>query len=122
MADRMPATSVDDYLGAVPEPGRTTLAGLRTRLRALLPDAEETISYGAPAFKLNGKGIAGFTASKGHLTYLPHSGSVLATLTDQLEGYSYAKGSLRFPLDRPLPDELLTALVDGRLAELGFTR
>ncbi len=114
----MPAASIDEYLAAVPEPGRTTLSRLRTTLRELLPDAEEAISYGAPAFKVNGKAVAGFTASKGHLTYLPHSGSVLGTMAERLEGYSYGKGSLKFPLDQSLPDDLVKALVAARLAEL----
>jgi uncharacterized protein YdhG (YjbR/CyaY superfamily) len=112
---------VDDYLAAVPEPGRSTLQRLRDRLHVLLPSAEEGISYGAPAFKMNGKAIAGFAASKGHLTYFPHSGSVLATMPEALTGYTYAKGSLRFGLTDDLPDDLLAALVEARKAELGLS-
>ena len=115
----MPAASIDDYLSQVPEPGRTTLQHLRERLRELLPAAVEALSYGAPAFKVGGKTVAGFTASKGFLTYLPHSGAVLGGLAEHLSGYTYGKGSLRFPSDEPLPDELLERLVAARLAEIG---
>ena len=119
----MPENPIDAYLAAVPEPGRTTLLRLRDRLRELLPEAVETMSYNAPAFKLSGKAVAGFSASRGHLTYLPHSGAILQGMPpERLRGYTYGKGSLRFPLDTPLPDELLTALVDARLAELGLSR
>lgn len=118
----MSSNPIDDYLEAVPEPGRATLRLLRARLRELLPDAVEAMSYNAPALKLDGKAVAGFFAAKGHLTYLPHSGSVLESLAERLQGYTYQKGSLRFAPDSPLPDELLTALVDARLAELGLSR
>lgn len=172
----MPENPIDAYLAAVPEPGRTTLLRLRDRLRELLPEAVETMSYNAPAFKLSpdppicaycaspagptgiagtarqtprygfafpashcthlvplataptggfrlsGKVVAGFSALRGHLTYLPHSGSILQGMPERLQGYAYGKGSLRFPLDTPLPDELLTALVDARLTELGLSR
>jgi uncharacterized protein YdhG (YjbR/CyaY superfamily) len=67
---------IDDYLAKVAEPKRATLQKLRQTIRDILPDAEEVISYGMPAFRLNGKVIAGFAAFKSHLAYLPHSGSV----------------------------------------------
>jgi hypothetical protein len=66
---------IDRYLGTLDEPKRATLAQLRDTIAAIVPDAEQCISYGMPAFKLGGKTIAGFAAFKNHLSYLPHSGS-----------------------------------------------
>jgi uncharacterized protein YdhG (YjbR/CyaY superfamily) len=108
---------IDQYLGALDEPKRTTLAELRDTIAAIVPDAEQCISYGMPAFKLHGKTIAGFAAFKSHLSYLPHSGSVIPQLAEETEGYTKTKGSLHFPVDKPLPKKLVKKLVDARMAE-----
>ena len=113
----MPPETVDEYLAGVDEPGRSTLAALRAVLLRLLPDAEEGIAYGAPAYRVGGKVIAGFSASAKHLSYLPHSGDVLATMGDAVAGYGTSKGALRFPLDEPLPEALVSQLVTARRAE-----
>jgi uncharacterized protein YdhG (YjbR/CyaY superfamily) len=118
----MAAPEVDAYMEGVPEPQRSTLAQVRATLAALLPDAEQTISYGSPTFKLAGKGVAGFAAFAHHCSYLPMSGGVTAALADELAGYETTKGSVKFPVDEPLPEPILRALVDARLAELGLTR
>ena len=91
----MSAAEIDQYLGALEEPKRTTLAGLRQTILDILPEAEQGISYGLPAFKVRGKTIAGFAAFKNHLSYLPHSGSVFPQLKDELKGYSTSTGALR---------------------------
>lgn len=116
----MTAADVDGYLAGVDEPKRGTLEALRRSILRVVPDAEECISYGLPAFKVKGKTVAGFAAFKSHLSYLPHSGSVLSALGDDLAGYESTKGSLHFPVDRALPDELVTKLVTTRLRELGL--
>jgi uncharacterized protein YdhG (YjbR/CyaY superfamily) len=110
--------TVDEYLAAAPEPQRSTLEMVRHRLRALLPEAEETISYGVPAFKFGGKAVAGFAYFTGHCSYFPHSGVTLATLAAELDDYRWSKGTLKFPVDDPLPEALLRRLVVTRLAEL----
>jgi len=110
---------VDEYLASVAEPKRSTLAQLRQTIVELVPDADECISYGMPAYKLGGKTIAGFAAFKNHLSYLPHSGSVLAALEADLAGYDHTSGSLHFPIDEPLPVPLVRKLIATRLAELG---
>lgn len=115
----MVAADIDAYLEQVPEPGRGTLNQLRSDIRALLPEAWECISYGTPAFKLEGKVIAGFAAFKNHLAYLPHSGSVLPALADDLTGYEMTKSSLHFPPGQPLPAALVRKLVETRLRESG---
>jgi uncharacterized protein YdhG (YjbR/CyaY superfamily) len=71
-----------------------------------------------PAFKVDGKVVAGFAAFKKHLSYLPHSGSVLDELSDDLAGYTMTKGSLHFPVDEPLPDAIVAKLIRVRLDEL----
>jgi uncharacterized protein YdhG (YjbR/CyaY superfamily) len=109
---------IDDYLAKVAEPKRAMLQTLRQAIRDILPDAEEVISYGMPAFRLNGKVIAGFAAFKNHLAYLPHSGSVLAEVRDDLAGYASTEGSLHFPIDKPLPQALVKKLIAARLREL----
>jgi uncharacterized protein YdhG (YjbR/CyaY superfamily) len=73
-----------------------------------------------PAFKVRGKTVAGFAAFKDHLSYLPHSGSVLEQLAGDLAGYQSTKGSLHFAIDEPLPRALVTKLVETRMQELGL--
>ena len=114
--------TVDDYLAGAPEPHRSTLNELRHTLRTLLPDAEETISYAVPAFKVGGKAVAGYAYYKYHCSYFPHSGSVLARLGDELEPYQWSKGTLKMPVDEPLPAALVARLVQARMAELGLER
>jgi uncharacterized protein YdhG (YjbR/CyaY superfamily) len=109
---------IDEYLAAVDEPKRTTLQELRQTILGIIPDAEECISYGMPAFRLEGKVIAGFAAFKNHLSYLPHSGSVLRELSVDLAGYESTPGSLHFPIDRPLPKALVRKLIATRLNEV----
>jgi uncharacterized protein YdhG (YjbR/CyaY superfamily) len=111
----MSADEVDRYLDSVEEPKRTTLAQLRRTILEILPDAEQGISYGVPAFKVRGKTIAGFAAFKNHLSYLPHSGSVFVQLDKELGGYTRSSGALRFDPDKPLPKELVVKLISVRL-------
>jgi uncharacterized protein YdhG (YjbR/CyaY superfamily) len=106
---------IDEYLATVDEPKRKTLEKLRQTIRGIIPGAEECISYGMPAFRLDGKVIAGFAAFKNHLAYLPHSGSVLSELSDDLAGYERTEGSLHFPIDQPLPKALVKKLIASRL-------
>jgi uncharacterized protein YdhG (YjbR/CyaY superfamily) len=111
------AEEVDQYLASLQEPKRTTLARLRETILDLVPDAEQGISYGVPAFKVRGTTIAGFAAFKNHLSYLPHSGSVFGDLRDDLQGYSTSSGALRFGVDEPLPAPLVAKLIEVRLRQ-----
>lgn len=112
------AAEVDAYLAAVPEPQRSVLEDLRRRIRSAAPDASEGISYGMPAFLLSGKPLAGYAASKGHCSYFPMSGSVVATLGDRLAGYETRKGTVHFQAAAPLPTDLVAALVSARRREI----
>ena len=114
----MALRAIDEYLAALDEPKWTTLQALRQTIHAIIPRAEECISYGMPAFRLDGKVIAGFAAFKNHLAYLPHSGSVLAELSVDLAGYESTPGSLHCPIDKPLPKSLVKKLIATRLEEV----
>jgi uncharacterized protein YdhG (YjbR/CyaY superfamily) len=111
------AQEIDQYLEALEEPKRGTLALLRQRILDVLPEAEQGISYGVPAFKVQGKTIAGFAAFKNHLSYLPHSGSVFPKLADELKGYPTSTGALHFDIDCALPAPLVEKLVEVRLRQ-----
>lgn len=116
----MTAAEIDEYLAGVDEPKRSTLEQLRRDIRAVLPDAEECISYGMPAFRVHGKVVAGFAAFTHHVSYLPHSGSVLTALSSELAGYESTTGSLHIPVDSPLPLPLVRSLIEKRLEQLGL--
>jgi uncharacterized protein YdhG (YjbR/CyaY superfamily) len=113
------AEEVDEYLSAVDEPKRGTLEALRRTILEIAPEAEQVISYRVPAFRVQGKIVAGFAAFKDHLSYLPFSGSVLEQLGDELRGYTMTKSALHFPVDRPLPTSLVEKLIAVRLDQIG---
>ena len=115
----MSAADVDAYLAT----GARNRSGPRWRrcgcgCGGALPLAEEVISYGVPAFKVDAIAVAGYSASKKHCSYLPMSGTVLAGMADKLDGFQWSKGALRFGVDEPLSAELIEALVTARLAEI----
>jgi len=105
---------VDRYLASLDEPKRSTLEALRQAILEIIPEAEQGISYGVPAFRLEGKVVAGFAAFKNHLSYLPHSGSVFPELGDGIAQYKTSSGALHFPVDRPLPKALVRKLIAVR--------
>src|SRR5579863_1132726 len=110
----MSAAEVDAYLEGLDEPKRSTLGQLRRDILAVVPDAEQCISYAMPAFRVDGKVIAGFAAFAHHLSYLPHSGSVFSELGEEIASYKRSSGALQFPIDTPLPDALVRRLVEIR--------
>lgn len=115
----MTEDQIDDYLDALDEPQQSTLEALRRSILSVVPDAEQGISYGMPAFRVGGKVVAGFAAFAHHLSYLPHSGDVLGDLGDDLAGYTRTSGSLHFAVDEPLPDDLVRELVEAKLRRIG---
>jgi len=121
----MSSGEIDLYLANVDEPKRSTLQRLRQTILEVIPEAEQGISYQVPAFRIDGKVIAGFAAFKNHLSYLPHSGSVFAVLRDEVASYKTSKGALQFPIDSPLPKLLVERLIKVRVAQAfpdGFDR
>jgi len=116
----MSQRDIDRYLRALDEPKRSTLEALRRSILEVVPEAEQCISYGLPAFKVQGKTVAGFAAFKHHLSYLPHSGSVLPALGEDVARYEKTKGSLHFAIDQPLPKRLVKKLITTRMRQLGL--
>jgi uncharacterized protein YdhG (YjbR/CyaY superfamily) len=114
------SNDIDDYLAAIDEPKRSTLEAVRRMILEVVPNAEECMSYGVPAFKVRGKVVAGFAAFKHHLSYLPHSGSVFPVLRHELTDYRTSSGALRFAVDTPLPKDLIERLVRTRMDQLGI--
>lgn len=115
----MSREEVDAYLAGVEEPKRSTLEALRRTILEVVPEAEEGISYSVPAFRVDGKVVAGFAAFKNHLSYLPFSGSVLGQLGEEVAGYQRTLSALHFAPDRPLPEALVKRLIEVRLREVG---
>lgn len=109
--------SIDAYLKGLEPDKRRALEKLRKTITSIAPDAEETISYNMPAFRLDGKVIAGFIAAKDHLSYFPFSGRTVTALKADLAKYSTSKGTIRFPVDKPLPVSLVRKLIKTRIAE-----
>jgi uncharacterized protein YdhG (YjbR/CyaY superfamily) len=113
---RKPST-IDQYLKSVPEDRRRALEDLRAKIRFIVPNAKECISYRIPAFRLNGVVIAGFCATAKGCSYFPFSGSTLKTLARDVSRYDQTKASLHFSSDEPLPTALVRKLVKARIAE-----
>src|SRR5262245_34226518 len=96
MAARRKPTPIDDYLRTVPEDRRRGLEDLRVKIRSVVPDAEECISYGMPAFRHRGGVVAGFQATKNGCSYYPFSGSTLATVARFVASYEQTRSALHF--------------------------
>lgn len=105
---------VDAYLASLGEPKRRTLEVLRQTILEVIPEAEQGMSYGLPAFRVQGKVVAGFAAFKNHLSYLPHSGSVFPELEADLRDYKTSTGALQFPMNQSLPKSLVKKLIAVR--------
>ncbi len=109
-----PAT-VDAYIAGHPEEVRKVLEEVRAAIRKAAPEAEETISYGIPAYKLHGD-LVFFAAAKKHIGfYATPSGH--QAFEEELSGYKRGKGSVQFPLAEPMPLDLITRMVAARVAE-----
>jgi uncharacterized protein YdhG (YjbR/CyaY superfamily) len=108
-------TTVDEYLAAVPEEARATLEKLRKTIRAAAPRATEVISYQMPMYKHHGM-LVGFAAFKNHCSFFPGA-KAIATHKDELKAYGTSKGTIRFPVNKPLSAALVKKLVKERIAE-----
>lgn len=109
--------SVDEYLAGVPEPARSTLKTVRAVIRSAVPaEATEAISYGIPAFQYKGW-LVGFAAFSNHCSFFPMNGSLVSAFKKDLQDYPTSKGTIRFPVDKPLPAALLKRLVKARITK-----
>jgi uncharacterized protein YdhG (YjbR/CyaY superfamily) len=109
---------IDDYLATLTPGKRSALQKLRKAIHAAAPAAEECISYGLPAFRLNGRPLVAFGAGSNHCAFYPMSASTVPALKNELAGYDTSKGTIRFPPDQPLPAALVRKLVKARIAEI----
>jgi uncharacterized protein YdhG (YjbR/CyaY superfamily) len=107
--------TVDDYLASLPDDARTTLEKIRTAIKAAAPKASEGISYQMPMYKQNGM-VIGFAAFKSHCSIFPGVNAIV-NHKDELKGYETSKGTVRFPIGKPLPAALVKKIVKERLAE-----
>jgi uncharacterized protein YdhG (YjbR/CyaY superfamily) len=111
------AKNVEEYLAAVPEPARNTLLKMRAMIRAAAgPEATEAISYGMPSFRYKGA-LVGYAAFTNHCSFFPMNSALIEQFGEELAGYSTAKGTIRFPQDKPLPAALVKKMVRARMAE-----
>lgn len=110
-------TTIDEYLATVTPDQRLVLEKLRQTIRVAAPDAEECISYGLAAFKLDGRPLVAFGASTNHCAFYPMSSTTVAAFQKELAKYDTSKGTIRFPADKPLPAVLVRKLVKARIAE-----
>jgi len=113
--------TVDDYLAAVPEPARSTLQRMRTAIRSAVPaETTEAISYGIPAFNYKGP-LVWFAAFSNHCSFFP-TASVIKAFKNDLKGFKTSKGTIHFPVDKPLPAALVKKMVKARLADKAQSR
>ena len=117
MGNRSTAGSIDEYIAEFPAETRWVLEELRAHIREVAPDATETISYAIPTFDLNGHHLVHFAGYRGHIGFYPGSESVSEAFAEELGPYKRGKGSVQFPLDRPLPLELIRRMVGFRVEE-----
>src|SRR5262245_35153112 len=110
--------TIDEYLKPLPAEQKAALQKLRKEILAAAPRAEECISYGIPAFRLDGRLFLAFGAATKHCSFYPGAYPV-KVLERELTRYSTSKGTVRFPADRPLPTTLVRKIVKARLAEHG---
>ncbi len=116
MVDRPGSASVDEYIAGFPPAVRAALEEIRAVIRAASPDATETISYGIPTFDLHGRHLVHFGGFAAHIGFYPVPSGIEA-FEDELKPFKAGKGTARFPLDRPLPVDLMRRIVEFRADE-----
>ena len=116
-----PPAGVEEYLARVPEPARTTLTKLRATIRSVVPaETTEVLSYGIPAFQYK-RVLVWYAAFSDHCSLFP-TNAVIEAFRDELAEYTLSKGTIQFPVDKPLPASLVKRMVKMRLAPVGRSR
>jgi len=111
------APDVETYLAWCPEPHCATLRKLRATIRSVVPKtATEAISYGMPSFQYKG-GLVAYGAFKDHCSFFPMSGRLVEEFGEELKAYKTSKGTIQFPIDKPLPAALVRKMVKARVAQ-----
>ena len=116
MPKALPSTVKLHYQKA-PLPHRKTMLEMRSRILMVIPKAEEVVSYGMPAFKVNDSIVAGLLANKKHVGYYPFSGSVLNNFKTELKGFSHTKSAIHVLPDQPLSKSLISKLIKARISQ-----
>ena len=116
MAARSTASSIDEYIAGFPAQTQKVLAEMRALIKASAPDATETISYAIPTFDLNGRHLVHFAGYARHVGFYPIP-TGLDAFRDELKPYKQGRGSVQFPLGKPLPVDLIRRIVEFRVRE-----
>jgi uncharacterized protein YdhG (YjbR/CyaY superfamily) len=116
MANRLTASSIDEYIAGFPAETQSLLQELRVLIKTVAPEATETISYAMPTFDLNGRHLVHFAGYERHIGFYPVPSGIDA-FKDELKPYKQGKGSVQFPLDQPLPTDLIRRIVVFRVEE-----
>lgn len=112
------AISVDDYIAAHPEAARTVLERVRAAIRGVIPEAEESIAYGMPGYKLGKRPVIYFAGWKEHYALYPGNATLVAELGDELSRYIVSKGTIRFEYADPIPVKLIQRIARLRAKEV----
>jgi uncharacterized protein YdhG (YjbR/CyaY superfamily) len=109
-------TTIDEYIASFPADVQAILQKIRATIQKAAPGAEEKINYGVPTFTLNGRNLVHFGAAKKHIGFYP-TPTAIEAFKDELSAYEGAKGSVQFPLDKPVPVQLITKMVKFNVKE-----
>jgi len=116
LSSRPAFATIDEYIEAFPADVRTILQKIRRTIQSAAPGMTEAISYGIPAFKLNGKSLIYFAAFKNHVSVYPAPRGA-REFADEIASYKGGKGTVQFPLDKPIPYDLITRIVEFKIAK-----
>jgi uncharacterized protein YdhG (YjbR/CyaY superfamily) len=110
--------SIDDFLNTLEADKRTALQRIRKTIKAVAPEAQECISYGLPAFRLNNRALVAFGATKYHCAFFPMDSTTISAYKEELKEFDTSKGTIRFQTNNPIPVVLIQKIVKGRVAEI----
>jgi uncharacterized protein YdhG (YjbR/CyaY superfamily) len=114
--------TVDDYFSDLDTETRSAFERIRSLALEIAPDVDQGMSYGMSALKYKQKPLLGFAAAKRHLSIFPFSPQVIDVVRDRLTGFDLSKGTIRFSVDKPLPDDVVRDVVELRVAEIDGSR
>lgn len=111
-------SALTDYIETLAEPQRSAVAAVYRRARGLVPDAEDSQSYGMPALRYRGKPLVAVKVASGHIGLFPFSPEAIDAVRDDLAGFDLSKGTIRFTADHPIPDEVLDRVIMARRSQI----